>query len=284
MTLSAEDLEKVDDYRRRFEEFFNRAADGRAFAETTLKRNLQLSMAPAAGVLAGSGATATVSLARPAEAALTVLLRTQTGAASVPASVTIGAGQSQASFTIRGERTGVEELSAEPDDMRFATAHARIQVAESATALSLALIAGDKQPAASGSPLAQAIRLRVVDRNNLPYPSLTVNAVVTAGGTVTPASTVSDADGYVRFQWTPGGGQLHELRATLAANPASTVLLTALGRPTLTAAGVVNAATFTTGLSPGGLGTVFGLNLAAGASGGGTAATADRTVRGPGAD
>ena len=263
---SAEDLEKVDDYRQRFEEFFNRAAGGRAFAETTLKRNLQLSMAPAAGVLAGSSATATVSLARPAETALTVLLRTQTGAASVPASVTIGAGQSQASFTIRGERTGVEELSAEPDDMRFATAHARIQVAESATALSLALIAGDKQPAVSGSPLPQAIRLRVVDRNNLPYPSLTVNAVVTAGGTVSPASTVSDADGYVGFQWTPGGGQLHELRATLAANPASTVLLTALGRPTLTAAGVVNAATFTTGLSPGGLGTLFGLNLAAGAT------------------
>ena len=264
---SAENLEKVEDYRQRFEEFFNRASGGRAFAETALKRNLQLSVEPASGVVAGSSATAWVSLARPSDTPLTLMLRTQTGAASVPASVTIGAGQMQASFPIRGERAGVEELSAEPSDSRFATAHARIQVAESAAALLLAPIAGDKQTVVSGSRLPQAIRVRVVDRNSLPYPGLTVNAAVTAGGTVTPASAESDAEGFVSFQWTPGGGQLHELRATLASNPGSTLLFTALGRPTLAAAGVVNAASFTTGLSPGGLGTIFGLNLAAGATG-----------------
>jgi uncharacterized protein (TIGR03437 family) len=262
---SAEQLAQLDDYRQRFEEFFNRATGGRAFAETRLQRSLRLSVSPYSGLLAGTTASATVMLSRPAEAPLNVSLRSQSGLVSLPASVTIGAGQTEASFTVRGEGSGVDELIAEPSDSRYAEAYARLQVNADSTALVLAVYAGNKQKAVSGTPLASPVVLRVVDRNNVPYPGVSVSAAVTQGGTVTPSTAVADADGYVRFQWTPGGGQLHELRATVAGNPNSTVLVTALGRATLTAAGVVNAASFTAGLSPGSLASAFGINLAGGA-------------------
>jgi len=44
----------------------------RAFAETTLRRSLQLSLSPAAGVLAGRSVSATISIEEPAASPLTI--------------------------------------------------------------------------------------------------------------------------------------------------------------------------------------------------------------------
>jgi uncharacterized protein (TIGR03437 family) len=222
-------------------------------------------MSPAGGVLVGRSATATISLQRNVEAPLTIFLRTQTGAAAVPSSVAIPAGQSQVSFAVRGERIGVEELSAEASDSRYATGYARVQVSEGVGGLHLEVVSGDRQAVTPGRVLPQPVVLRVLDRNNLPYPNITVNAVFTPGGTVSPAQATSDPDGLARFMWTPGSGQLHDLRATIDGNAGSTILVTALGSPAVSAGGIVNAASYVTGIVPGSLASIFGVNLASGA-------------------
>jgi len=262
---STQELQKLEGFRREFETYYHRAASQRAWAEATLRRALRVSIFPAAGVLAGSSMTASVTVERPAEANLTVDLRALNGYVSVPASVTIPAGATRATFTIAGLRAGVDEIVATPGDSRYETVRSRIQVAGSAGELKLVVRSGDKQVAVPGAPLAAPVVFAVVDENELPYPGVRVRASVASGGTVTPAVGVTGEDGTVSFQWTPGAGPLHQLTATLEGGPPGTaVTVSALGRPYVVAEGVVNAASYRAGISPGSLATIFGVNLSAG--------------------
>jgi uncharacterized protein (TIGR03437 family) len=216
----------------------------------------------------GGTANATVSVSSALASPLTVLLKTTRGVTEVPASVTIPEGAARASFPIRGLRAGVEELTAEPDDTRYETASAFVQVAGSTSELRLTVESGDKQVAQAGVPLPDAIVIRVGDRNNLPYQGMTVRASVSTGGTVTPQSAVSDDAGQVRFQWTPGPAVANELTATLDGAPdAAPAVATSLGRPAIAAGGVVNSASYAPGLVSGSLVSIFGSSLAAGATG-----------------
>ncbi|MEO7653064.1 MAG: hypothetical protein ABIZ80_21595, partial [Bryobacteraceae bacterium] len=94
------DVDQVESYRREFEAYYSRAASGRATSGTTLRLAMRLSSFPASGVLVGGQSTATVSIEKAAVSPLTVLLKTATGAASVPSSATIAAGATTASFPI----------------------------------------------------------------------------------------------------------------------------------------------------------------------------------------
>lgn len=264
--LPSDPISQVEAYRQAFESFFSRVTDQRAIADTALRRSLRLSTFPAAGVVAGSAMTATVSVARAPEAPLTVLLRAAGGAITVPSSVTIPAGATQAGFEVRGARVGVDELIAEPADTRYDQAQTRVQVLASVNGLRLAVFSGDRQPATPGVPLLQPVVLRVADANNLPYPGLRVNATVTAPGALERSDATADEDGLVRFVWTPAAAPLNELRATVeGSNPPVTAAVSAVGRPFLAPGGVVNAASYAPGLALGAMQTLFGANLAAGA-------------------
>jgi len=259
------ELAQLDRYRAGFEPFFARVTDGRAFADTTLRAGLRLSAAPAAGVVQGSQVTATVELPAARAIETNVLLRTENGAAGVPASVRIPAGAVRAAFALNGIRSGVDELRAEAGDNQFAPAHARIQVLPAAGDLRLLVVAGDRQPAPAAGAIS--VTVKVADANHLPYAGLAVSAsVASGGGAVQPASAVSDADGFVRFQWTPGPGDLKELLFRLASAPSVTATAVALGRPVIGENGVVNAASGAVGLVPGGVATVAGFNFAAAAT------------------
>ena len=61
---------------------------------------------------------------------LTVAFQAPNGNAKLPASVTIPAGASSASFPVSGLRAGVEEVTAVPGDATYETAFARVQVAD----------------------------------------------------------------------------------------------------------------------------------------------------------
>ena len=260
---TADQLSQLEGYRSAFPAFFERASGGRGAAESTLLQNLQLSLAPAGGILAGASATASVSVQQPAPADLTVLLRTTAGAASVPASVTIRAGERRAAFTVRGVREGVEELTAEPADTRYASAFARLQV-NAAAALRLAAVSGDVQTVlAPGTALPQALVMRVVDANNVPYADQAVSATVTSGS-VSPARAIADEDGLVRFTWTPGAGPLYELRAAIGS---AALTMSAVGKPFISSGAIVNSASFMAGVAPRALVTIFGASLAGGITG-----------------
>ncbi len=255
---------QVESYRQSFETYFHRAAGERAWADARLLRSLRLSTFPGAGVVAGGSITVSVSLDKPAESNLTVMLTTQSGSIASPPSVTIPRGETRASFPVRGLRAGVDDLLAEAADALYEKAFTRVQVTASPAELRLALVSGDRQVASPGVPLAEPVVLRVRDLNSLPYPGLRVRATVSAGGTIDPASATADESGMVRFRWTPGPGSTNELRAMIEGS-STELVVTALGRATISPNGVVNAASFAPGLAPGALASLFGMHLAAGA-------------------
>lgn len=251
----AEQIAKVEAYRSAFEDYYAKAAANRASADASLRRAIQLSAAPAAGVLAGGTGTATITLNAPASAPVTILLATTTGSAQIPASVMIPAGGSQASFTIRGVREGVEELTARPSDTAYETAVARVQVLASAAGLRLALVT--KGPLVSGDP----VLVRVTDVNDLPYSGVRVNGAVTHGS-LESAGAATNENGIATFRWAAPGGA-----ATLTATidgAAAPLTVRFAARPAVLANGVVNAASFAPGITPGSLGTVFGAGLSGG--------------------
>ena len=91
---STADLQKIETFRGKFGDYYSRYTGGTAAAEATLRRSLQLSVAPAAGVQLGSYSPATVSIEKPASTPLTVSFERPVGAVFVPfpSSVTIASG------------------------------------------------------------------------------------------------------------------------------------------------------------------------------------------------
>ena len=272
-------LAQIDGYRVAFEPFFERVTDGRAFAETSLQRSAQLSLSPAAGVVAGNAVMASINVQRAPAADLTIAVRTQHGVASAPSEVVLRAGQTRVTFEVRGLREGVEELSAVPANAAYASAWARVAVSQR-SALRLAALSGDVQTVAAagpGTPLPRPLVMAAVDANQVPYPGQAITVTVTSG-TVSPTQAVTGEDGSASFTWTPGAGPVFELRAALQGNAAAaTLTMSAVGKPFIPVGGVVNSASFATGLPRGGLATIFGASLAGGATA--TAASLPLPVR-----
>ncbi len=258
---SQADLDKIGQFRTMFEPYFRVAADNRAVAQTALQRSLQITTFPAAGVLAGSTATATITVSQPLESALTVSL-SSSGLAGVPSQVTIPAGGTAASFTFQGVRAGVDDLVATPATDAYATVHSNIQVLDSAAGLRLQVVSGNDQSAQPNLALAEPVVLRIVDQNLLPYPGMRVSATVRDGGSLEQSSLTSDPSGYVRFNWTMGAGSLNELTAVIDGAPATATAVYAWSAPAFTNAGFVNAASYTHEVAPGALASLFGVNLA----------------------
>jgi hypothetical protein len=204
---SAAQIAQIDTYRGLFEGFYERAASDRAHAETTLKRALHLSAFPAAGVLDGGMIAATLALDAPTDTPLNVLLSSDSGAISLPSYVTIAAGSSEATFYMLGLRSGVDTVTARPVDTNYETAFAKIQIAGSPAGLQLEL-------ASNGQPIV----LHVTDANNLPYRNIVVRASVTSG-TLDSGFAISDAQGMLRFRWTPGASATAEFTAAISAGP-----------------------------------------------------------------
>ncbi len=257
-TPSADQVAQIETYRSNFETFYQQAASSRASADARLKRALHLSVFPAAGVLVGSAAMASISLDTPATTQLTVLLHTNSGAATAPPAITVPAGADRVTFALSGVRPGVDTVTAEPADSNYETGVANLQVLGSAAVLKLELVSGDRQAATPGQALPQPVVMRITDVNELPYSNVPVTSSVTGGGKA-DVSARSDENGVVRFTWTAGAGPLNELTLSIANGPRVTVV--ALSRPAFSAGSVVNAASFVPGISPGSIATLFGTNL-----------------------
>jgi uncharacterized protein (TIGR03437 family) len=257
-------VSQVDGYRIAFESFYANSTDLRAFATTTLRRDALLSLAPAAGIVAGSSVTASIELPAEAAATVTFALQTPNAVAFTPASVTIPAGQRRATFPVYGNRLGVEEFAAVPEDPAYHTARARIQVSL-ASNLHLQIVSGNLQLAGSG-PLPDPVVVRVTDENKLPYPGLDVTALPSAGGSVT-GSLVTNEAGEVSLVWTPSSEATNTLSIALVSAPTVSVEVRAIRPPAVFSMGVVHAASYTQTVAAGGFGSIFGSNLAAGAYG-----------------
>ena len=259
-----EQLAQVDKYRDEFEKFYRSSASDRASAETGLAKSLRVSLFPAAGVRVGSVTRATISTASALTAPLAILLRTRNGVAEAPASVTIPAGAASVAFDITGTRRGVEEISVEAADTAYEVVAAKIQVSDG-NELKLRVLSGDRQPLVTGMTLPDPVVVKVTDENGLPYSGITVKATVTGGGALATSAVVSDSAGLASFRWTTGPGTVNQLHFLLDGVPdGPAALAVALGASQVAIGSVVNAASFESGIPPGGIGTIFGTNLSAG--------------------
>jgi uncharacterized protein (TIGR03437 family) len=247
-------VQQVETYRQLFPAAYSKYASGNASADATLNRSLKLSLFPAAGVLPGAQAAATLTVQTAPKTDLAVRLQAPAGNVQVPAAVTIRAGADAASFTITGIKSGVEELLAASADAAWETAYARVQVADASSA-QLVLV--------SGGPSAPAATLvRLTDVNGLPYPGARLSAA-SAGGSVTPANAVTDVRGEASFHWSPAASGTTQLTISAEASPAVSLTLAA-GSTVPAISAVVNAASSESGISPGSLVTLYGANLAGG--------------------
>jgi uncharacterized protein (TIGR03437 family) len=253
-------IDKVEAFRAAFEGFYAKATSNRAAADAGLRRAVQLSAAPAAGVLLNGSGAVTATTESPLETPLTLMLATSTGAVGVPGSVTIPAGARQTTFAVRGLREGVEELSAIPADTSYETAVARIQVIGAASRLRLELLSEPSVAATPGTPLRNPVMVRVIDVNKLPYSGVPVFAVV-SNGSLDAATVTTDSDGIARFSWTPTAST-GTLRVTLEGG--SEAIVSAVSLPSVPANAIVNSASYSPVITPGSLATIFGTALTAG--------------------
>ena len=256
-------VSQVEAYRSRFEEFYFQSAGQRATADATLKKSVALSLWPASGLIAGQSATASLRVSATAGVARSFALRARNALVELPATVTIAAGQSVANFTVRGAQPGVDLIEVTPTDSAFESMEARVQVQASARNLALEVVSGDAQVAGPDF-LLKPIVVKVTDTNRLAYSGVRVSATAGGIGVVEPSSAVTDENGMVSFRWRPAGAPFN--RIVFSIDPAVTAAATALGKPFLLSTTVVNAASFVAGLTPLGLHTIFGANLAGGAT------------------
>ncbi len=272
--VPAADLDKINLIRTAWQAFFAAAVEGRAEASTALVRMLHLSAWPAAGVLSGGTGAGRVEIAEPLQADLTVNLASDSGAAGVPATVAIPAGETAAEFPIAGNAAGVARLTAMAAQPGFDRAAARIEVSDRPAALTLEIVSGDAQAGAVDAPLPAPMVVQVRDANRLTYSGVELAVEVTDGGGSTTAPRVmTGADGRASIEWRLGPTPtLGLLRVSLVAAPAIAVTATATasgGQPVFLAEGVVSAASFnaagtSAGVAPGSLASIFGVNLATG--------------------
>ena len=246
-TPTAAQLAQLEAYRSNLQDYFSRVTGQKATVDTVLQKSLTVSAFPAFGVVANRTAPVTVSAEQPVTAALTLQVRSANGRVRTPATVTIPAGGTQATFEVAGLAEGTDDLVVEPANSQFASVTSKVQVAQLAN-LNLKVVSD-----------ASPVRVRVVDVNNLPYPGVTVGATASAGGSLDRNSTVTDNEGIAEFRWVQSTQGNNSVVASVSGGP--TVSVAAGAAPAFTVAGVLNAASYVPGLTPGGIGTLFGANL-----------------------
>jgi hypothetical protein len=116
------------------------------------------------------------------------------------------------------------------------------------------IVQGNNQVAQAGALLPTAVVLRVIDANGDAVAGTTVVfAIATGGGTVSPSSIISDANGEVAVKWTLGqAAPVQSLSAAVGDGTPVVIFATALFPSTIVAAqgnnqtGKVNTALFNT--------------------------------------
>lgn len=100
------------------------------------------------------------------------------------------------------------------------------------------IVQGNNQVAQAGVLLPTPVVLRVVDANGDVVPNVTVDfAVAAGGGTVNPATALSDANGEVAVGWTLGQATVTQsLQAAVGDGPPVTLNASALFPATIIAA------------------------------------------------
>ena len=263
-TATQADLDKLNGFRTGFESFFHEKSGNFAIADTSLKPGLSASAFPAAGLAPGAEGQLEVRRAVATASPLPLTIAVEGNAITAAATAEIPANALSVSIPVTAVSTGVSPITISAADSSYLPEMVNMSV-RGVGELQLELLSGTRYQAPRNGETNTPVKVRVVDANRVPYQGVEVRLEPTTGGTANPIVAITDFKGEASIRWIVGDGSSNRAVLFLAANRGpteKTLLAVEALLPQVQAA--TNGASFTPGLSPGSLGTLFGVSLGAG--------------------
>ncbi|MGJ5817330.1 hypothetical protein [Paludibaculum fermentans] len=210
-TPKAEEIAQLEVYRAEFERYYPNAAGQRASLDAKLRGMMRLSVWPAAGLVAGGAATASVSIGSPATEDLSIALTRSAETLEAPDSVVIPKGATSAEFRVKALAAGVADLGAKAADGKHEDSAARVAVQASPSDVRLVKYYQEDT----------LLVLKVTDRNELPY--LGVKVVVEG----LDQELRTDSNGWIWLNWDPA----QTLTAQVEGAPSTKLVLPGTATP-----------------------------------------------------
>ena len=243
---SPDTLRRLERLRRLWRGYFIAHLDGRATAATELVRMLHLSTWPAGGVIADSTGRARIEIAEARDTDLAVTLTLGDAIASVPATVTIPAGELYAEFDVNGLEPGVTSLTAEASDPGYDEPRTRLRVRADLQEMQLQRMHPPELYGLTGNELISPLGFVLRDEDHVRYSGVELEFFASGDGSPVIATPTTDAFGEVSLNWelgaTPRSAQYVARLKDAPEVAVSTTIRTTPGPPQFQASGAVNAA------------------------------------------
>jgi uncharacterized protein (TIGR03437 family) len=265
-TASEADLQKLNALRTAFETFFREQTGQLAIVDTSLKPGLLTDVFPAAGLVPGAQGQITVRRTKTTATAVPLTLTATGDAVTLPTGAEIPANAASVTIPVTGANAGISTVLVSAADGSYTPEALNIAVRNLGD-LELQLLSGARYQAEPNAETTFPVQVRVQDANRLPYQGVEVRLEPTSGGSANPVPALTNAQGEATIRWTVGGGTQNQAVLFLAGNRGGTERnLVAVQSLQPSVAAATNGASFTPGLSPGSLGTLFGSSMAAGST------------------
>lgn len=265
-TASQADLDKLNGFRTAFEAFFRERTGNLAIADTSLKPGLSANVFPAAGLAPGARGELEVRRAIAASSALPLRIEVTGDAITAPATAAIPANATSVTIAVDAANTGVSPVTISAADDSYLPETVNVAV-RAVSDLQLELLSGSRYQAPLHGETTTPVTVRVVDGNRLPYQGVEVRLEPSTGGSANPPVALTNVGGEATFRWTVGDGDPNRASVFLSANRGpSEKRLIAVETLVPHVQAATNGASFTAGVSPGSLATLFGVSLGAGQS------------------
>lgn len=264
-------LRRLERLRRLWRGYFIAHLDGRTTIATDLVRMLHLSTWPAGGVIDDSTGRARVEIAEARTTDLTVNLTLADAIATVPATVTIPAGELYAEFDVGGLEPGVTSLSAEASESGYDQPRTRLRVRSGLEGMKMQLMHPRELYGVTGNELRSPLGFVLRDEDHVRYSGVVIELLAKGDASPIIANPTTDAFGEVSVNWqmgpTPGTTQYLARLQDAPEVAISTTIRTTPGAPRFEASRAVNAASQAPaspgrGFAPGSLVTLHGSELA----------------------
>ncbi len=264
-------LRRLERLRRLWRGYFIAHLDDRATIATGLVRMLHLSTWPAGGVIADSTGRARIEIAEARNTDLTVNLTLGDAIATVPATVTIPAGEVYAEFDVSGLEAGVTSLAAEAAELGYDQPRTRLRVRSGLEGLRMQLMHPPELYGLTGNELRSPLGFELRDEDHVRYSGVEIEFLAAGDDSPIIANPTTDAFGEVSVNWQLGpipSDTDYVARLKDAPEVAiSTTIRTTPGPPNFAASSIANAASGEAaspgrGFAPGSLVTLRGSELA----------------------
>jgi hypothetical protein len=187
-------VDKVDRFRSEFERFFRDATRSQSEPETTIRKELRLSLSPNAGLIRTRTIRASIQINEPTLFPLYLRVRTNSSlpqVLNVPSILVIPPGSNRVEFDVSaGPASGFYELRVEALSPFYEEAVARIAISPGVETVQLKVESDPSSPNLS--------RVRVTDHNLIPYPGVPVQAFFANGNSL---QLTTDDEGIAEFRW-----------------------------------------------------------------------------------